>query len=122
MSSRPQNRWPACFGLFLLLPTLACQEAKQEPVAALSATPVRIELPFGRSAPLELQWKMLAPLGEEDGEPLVFVHLFDDEGEVRLTLDHPFPATWRAGEEVTDPLRIYHSALAPALPGAPGRN
>lgn len=116
MNSQPGIRYFASLGLLTLLPLFACSEAPQEPVASLTAVPAQLELPFGYSSPLELRWKMIETLGEGVGEPLVFVHLLDDEGAVRLTLDHPFPGAWQADGEAVGSLRMYHSALASALP------
>ena len=95
---------------------LACGSPPQEPVAEVSIDQEQLVLPYGHSRAFELRWKMLAPLEGINGDPLVFLHLLDDEGEVALTLDHPFPSSWQPGETVTDPLRFYHSFLAEALP------
>jgi len=97
-----------------------CAEEELPPVAAVSAQPAELTLEFGRVVPVTLEWRMTAPL-REGAEPMVFVHLLADDGEVLLTADHPFPGEWRVGETVTDELRLYHSALAPPLPAGEHR-
>jgi len=88
----------------------------QAPVAALRASTQTLVLPYPQRASLELSWRPLGPLGETAGSPMVFAHLVDREGRVRRTFDHPFPDTWTAGSEVTYPLHLDQSAVAPPLP------
>ncbi len=93
---------------------------RERPVAELTAQPRELRLDFPRYAVLDLTFRIT---GERSGEPgplpIVFVHLLDAAGTVVRTFDHPFPAPWRVGATVADPVTLYQSALAPAL--APGR-
>ncbi len=58
----------------------------------------------------------LSPLAVTSSELIVFVHLIDQEGNVQRTFDHSFPANWAEGNEVTYPLELHQSAIAPPLP------
>ncbi len=93
---------------------LACRQ--QAPVARLQVSPQALALPYPHSAFLELSWLPLAPLDVASSELLVFVHLIDQEGKVRRTFDHRFPETWAEGSEITYPLELHQSAIAPPLP------
>ena len=101
----------------LIMPwILACQQ--QAPVARLQISPQALTLPYPHSTSLELNWLPLSPLDVAASELFVFVHLIDPEGNVQRTFDHPFPETWAEGSEVTYPLDLHQSAIAPPL--APG--
>jgi hypothetical protein len=69
--------------------------------------------------PVRFTWSPGAPLGDDAGQPTVFVHLLDDEGKLARTFDHPFPQRWREGAPVSYDVKLYQSALAPPLrPGS----
>lgn len=93
-----------------------CERTPDRPVARLAATPAEVELGHPGSAPLELAWQPLAPLGEVDGELRVFVHLIDGEGEIARTFDHRYPFSWEVGRTQRHRLDLYQSALGPPLP------
>jgi hypothetical protein len=112
--------------LFLLLLVLAlgalgvlgCGE-DAPPVASLEVSPKSVRLPFPELHTIHLSWQPTAPLEGFTGSPTVFVHLLDDNGKVVRTFDHTFPDRWREGTTVGYDLKLYQSALAPAL--NPGR-
>jgi hypothetical protein len=87
-----------------------------EPVARVEAQPATISLPFPRSADLDLTWDLRADIETAGGQPTVFLHLLDEDGQVMRTFDHPFPHDWRTGAEVSYPLSVYQSMLGPPLP------
>lgn len=93
-----------------------CERTPDRPVARLAATPVEVALGHPGSAPLDLAWQPLAPLGEVDGELRVFVHLIDGEGEIARTFDHRYPFSWEVGRPQRHRLELYQSALGPSLP------
>ena len=111
----PMNRRIALAFLCLLTLLAGCGEESSEPVAKLSVKPEVVNLPWGSSTVLHMDWEILASLEGSEGNPLVFVHLIDDEGQVQLTFDHPFPGAWQAEETLDHTLRIYHSALGVAV-------
>lgn len=79
-----------------------------------------LALGYPEVARVTLRWQPLAALpADGSGPPLVFVHLIDEAGAVVRTFDHPYPAPWRPGARVEDPVELYQSALAPPMP--PGR-
>ena len=112
--------------LFLLLLVLAlgalgvlgCGE-DAPPVASLEVSPKSVRLPYPELHTIHLSWQPSAPLEGFTGTPTVFVHLLDDNGKVVRTFDHTFPDRWREGAAVGYDLKLYQSALAPAL--NPGR-
>lgn len=91
-----------------------CAE-QPDPVGRLSAGASEIELSYPGVTEVELNWEMTADLGEVDGEPLVFLHLFDANGDMVRTFDHSFPGAWKAGGSETYTVPLYQSALAPPL-------
>lgn len=93
-----------------------CERTPDRPAARLAATPVEVVLGHPGSAPLDLAWQPLAPLGEVDGELRVFVHLIDGDGEIARTFDHRYPFPWEVGRPQRHRLEIYQSALGPSLP------
>ena len=81
------------------------------------AAPGDLSLAYPEVVRVNLSWEPLTGLPEDGtGPPLVFVHLIDDAGAVVRTFDHPYPAPWRPGAEIEDPVDLYQSALAPPLP------
>lgn len=103
-----------CLALLGFMP--GCGKEAPVPVGSVALEPSSFELPYGHWADAELRWQMDAELEGLEGEPMVFVHLLGAEGEVKLTLDHPFPGNWTAGSVANDPLTFYHSSLGPRLP------
>jgi hypothetical protein len=86
-------------------------------VAQVAVEPHQVSLPFGQVRTVHLTWT--PSLALEGDTPTVFVHLLDGGRKVVRTFDHPFPQRWREGEPVSYDVRLYQSALAPALP--PGK-
>jgi hypothetical protein len=104
--------------LVFVLGALGCGE-DAPPVAALEVSPKSVRLPFPELHTIHLSWQPSAALEGFTGTPTVFVHLLDDNGKVVRTFDHTFPDRWREGAAVGYDLKLYQSALAPAL--NPGR-
>jgi hypothetical protein len=103
--------------LLLLSAVLASGCGGEDPaVASVEVSPSTVRLAYPTVQPIRLAW---APSAALEAEPLVFVHLLDEEGAVLRTFDHPFPRRWRPGEPVEYEVKLYQSALAPPLP--PGR-
>jgi len=100
------------------LGVLGCGE-DAPPVAALEVSPKSVRLPYPELQTIHLSWQPSAPLEGFTGTPTVFVHLLDDNGKVVRTFDHTFPDRWREGTTVGYDLKLYQSAVAPAL--NPGR-
>ena len=94
---------------------MGCEGAPPEPVGSLVAEPAALHLAHGEARDVVLRFEPSAELGA-NAEPMVFVHLVDGEGQVVLTADHALPADWRPGEPIDDRVRLFHSALGPALP------
>jgi len=93
-----------------------CGEGDGEPVARLAAEPMRLELPYGSYAELDLDWRVSAE-PEEAAEPLrVFLHLLDADGDLARTFDHDVSGAWSAGREWRYTTRLYQSLLSPPLP------
>lgn len=135
MRSRPTTVWSAAatrlaralstlpilpiLGAAALLPVaglLACGGSEGPPVARVRVEPRELTLAHGTYVEVLFQWQLTRELGDVSGEPLVFVHLLDDQGRLTRTFDHPLPGEWRVGEERTDMARVYQSVLAPPLP------
>ncbi|HKI05079.1 MAG TPA: hypothetical protein VKK31_24075 [Thermoanaerobaculia bacterium] len=87
---------------------------KQTPVAGVEVEPRLVRLPFSQVRTARLTWTPTVAL--EGDAPTVFVHLLDGQRKVVRTFDHPFPQRWREGVPVSYDLKLYQSALAPALP------
>ncbi|MFP3939184.1 MAG: hypothetical protein ACLF0P_02660 [Thermoanaerobaculia bacterium] len=108
---------------------MGCAEEPEEPVARLRVPRAEVLLPYAASARLETAWRPLTPLGSGPArpagpvEPVVFVHLLDDDGRILRTFDHPFPGPWTpldpGDPPVLDAVELWQSALGPPLP--PGR-
>lgn len=110
------HRIPSFVCLALLSLLFACGEEAPPPVGSVVLEPSSFDLPHGHWAGAVLRWQMRAQLEGLEGDPMVFVHLLDGEGNVRLTLDHALPGGWAAGSTIEDPLTFYHSSLGPRLP------
>lgn len=103
--------------LLLLSAALAAGCGGEDPaVGTVEVSPSTVRLAHPTVQPIRLAW---APSAALEAEPLVFVHLLDEQGAVLRTFDHPFPRRWRPGEPVEYEVKLYQSALAPPLP--PGR-
>lgn len=96
-----------------------CGGEEAEPVARLVAEPMELTVAYGTYAGLELTWRPTAELEGASGEPRVFLHLLDEDGELARTFDHDLPGTWSVGDERSYRVPVYQSLLAPPLP--PGR-
>lgn len=110
------SRALAAAGVLAAVVLAGCERTPDRPVARLAATPVEVTLGHPASAPLDLAWQPLAPLGEVDGELRVFVHLLDGDGEIARTFDHRYPFPWEVGRPQRHRLELYQSALGPPLP------
>jgi hypothetical protein len=93
---------------------VACKRGG-EPVARLTVAKRQLELQHGIAAALELRWEPSKAL-PQGVAPVVFVHLLDAQGNVVRTFDHSLAGSWRPGEPIEDRVRLYHSAIGPALP------
>ena len=93
----------------------ACGTA-EPPVGELEVRLPQTELPYPWAVPLGLTWRPTAPLSGIVGQPLVFVHLLEQPGDVVRTFDHPLPKGWQPGDTIEYELELYQSALGPALP------
>jgi hypothetical protein len=99
---------------------LACGPGTpEEPVARVRVESAEVSLPYPQEATLETVWRPEAPLPVAGSELRIFVHLLDREGAILRTFDHAFPGPWTRGRAVRDSVKLWQSALAPALP--PGR-
>jgi hypothetical protein len=87
---------------------------KQTPVAGVEVEPRLVRLPPSQARTVRLTWTPTVAL--EGDSPTVFVHLLDGQRKVVRTFDHPFPQRWRESVPVSYDLKLYQSALAPALP------
>lgn len=102
----------------LLLPcllALAACPGGREPVARLVAVERQLDLPHGRMVPFQLRWEAARAL-PAGVRPVAFVHLLDAQGNVVRTFDHGLVGRWAPGERLVDRVRLYHSAIGPALP------
>lgn len=93
-----------------------CGGEEAEPVARLVAEPMELTLAYGSYSGLTLAWSPLAELEGASGEPRVFLHLLDEDGNLARTFDHDIPGGWRVGEERSYRVPVYQSLLAPPLP------
>lgn len=85
------------------------------PVAEVELAASDWLLPHRSFLPVELSWRLNRPLDGVEGEPLVFVHLLDGDGNVVRTFDHPWPGSWRPGTRHDYAVNLYQSALAQPL-------
>lgn len=106
--------------LALPLCLLACGgEDNAPPVAQVEISPKQTKLGFPEMQAFQVTWNPSAELEGLSSEPMVFVHLIDENREVVRTFDQPLPQQWRAGTPITDEIKIYQSQLAPPL--SPGK-
>jgi len=101
--------------LGILLVSFGGCEKSSEPVASVRIEPSQVQLPYPGFAKVELTWDLAAPLDEVSGDPLVFVHLLDGEGNVERTFDHDLPFDWQAGTSQSYEITLFQSALGPPL-------
>jgi len=101
--------------LGILLVSFGGCEKASEPVASVRIEPSRVQLPYPGFAKVELTWDVAAPLNEVSGDPLVFVHLLDGEGNVERTFDHDLPFDWQAGTAQSYEITLFQSALGPPM-------
>jgi len=92
-------------------------------VARLRVEPGLLAVPFPGYRELRIDLlptsELVGAEGKEVGEPILFVHLLGEPGEVLRTFDQPLPSRWQLGKRQRYPLRIFQSAMARPLP--PGR-
>ncbi len=100
-----------CFGI-------SCSGPDEAPVAELRVDPGLLSVPYPGYRELRLD---LLPTAALEGveEPILFVHLLGEPGDVLRTFDQPLPSRWRLGERQRFAVRIFQSAMARPLP--PGR-
>ena len=101
--------------LGILLVSLGSCAKAPDPVASVSIEPAQVQLPYPGFAKIDLDWELTAPLDAVAGDPLVFVHLLDADGNVERTFDHALPFAWEPGKSQSYELILYQSALAPPL-------
>ena len=99
-----------------LISLWGCEKAP-EAVASVQIEPSQVQLPYPGFAKIELDWTLTAPLDVISGDPLVFVHLLDGEGNVERTFDHVLPFDWQAGTSQSYEIALFQSALGPPLDG-----
>lgn len=104
--------------LALLLPlgVGGCGEGDGLPVARVEVTPAQLTLPYGGFRDVRVDLAMTSALEGSTGQPLLFVHLLDEEGSLVRTFDRPIPGGWSAGDERGLSVRVYQSVFAPPLP------
>ena len=91
-----------------------CAE-RPEPVGRLGVSTSEIQLGYPQVAEIELSWEMSRALEGLSGQPRVFLHLIDSNGDMIRTFDHELPGPWKIGASQRYSVPIYQSALAPAL-------
>ena len=101
--------------LGILLVSFGGCDRAPEPVASVRIEPSQAQLPYPGFAKVELQWDLAAPLEEISGDPLVFVHLLDPEGNVERTFDHDLPFDWQTGTSQSYEITLFQSALGPPM-------
>lgn len=114
-SSAARRLAPFALLLGAALAFVGCSKP-EEPVARVEVQPETTSLPFPRSADLELTWDLRSDIDTTGAGPTVFIHLLSADGQILRTFDHPFPQGWHEGGEVSYPLPLYQSMLAPPLP------
>jgi hypothetical protein len=102
--------------LCLLAAVSGCHKEAPVPVGRVEVSPKSLRLGLGEIKPISLKWIPSAPLSGLKGDPMVFVHLVDDAGEVLRTFDHPLPKPWTPGTPIADDFKIYQSGIAEPLP------
>jgi hypothetical protein len=90
--------------------------AKETSVGHLEVQPQSLKLGYPELRELHLSWEPATALDPEAGQPTVFIHLLDRHGKIVRTYDHPFRQAWQEGTPVMSGVKIFQSALAPALP------
>ena len=98
----------------LPLAVLAACSSPPTPVGVLSAEPTTFSLPHAGWERVRLDWTMMEPLPDLEGELRVSLHLIAG-GELLRTFDHAFPGDWVPGEERAYEVAVFQSALAPPL-------
>ena len=81
-------------------------EPPPPPVASVEVELSQAQLPFPEWRRLSLRWSPQSSLGAAEN-PLVFLQLLNEEGELERTFDHPFPEEWTVGSEVQYEVEIY---------------
>lgn len=101
--------------LMLVVVALAACAPADPPVADFSITPQSIELSYPHFVSVQLAWTIKGTLEGAAGDPRVFLHLIDQDGDVVRTFDHDFPRPFKPGAEVVYSIPLSESALVPAL-------
>ena len=99
--------------LATLLASVACAPTR-DPVASVSVSPTSLTLRYSEVRLVDFEFEILQPW-REGPLPRVFVHLYDEPGNVLRTFDHPFPGDWVPGRRVRRELKLHQSALGPPL-------
>lgn len=105
---------PCAIIVLVLAAALASCRPPSDPVAIVLVAPTSLTLRYSEVRMVDLEFRILAAL-DEGYSPRVFVHLYDEPGNVLRTFDLPFPSEWKVGSRVHHRLRIHQSALGPPL-------
>jgi hypothetical protein len=84
-------------------------------VAELRVEPRQLSLPYPAYRELEIALEPRAELGP-GAEPILFLHMIEEPGDVLRTFDHPLPESWSPGRPIRYTVRLYQSAMARPLP------
>ena len=101
--------------LCLPLALLACAR-EPRPVLRLSSAPAQLSLEQPGSAELVVDWSVLDPSALDGKEARLFLHLVSPDGRLARTFDAPLTAALTSGELRRRTVRLWQSALDPALP------
>lgn len=112
----PANALVALVALLALAVPLAGCGSEEPAVAEVRVEPAEMELPYPQRTQAEVTWEPQRALDPAGDEPLVFVHLVNEDGYLLRTFDHPYPVTWRPGTTHAYPVDLYQSLLGPPLP------
>jgi hypothetical protein len=92
-----------------------CAGGGDLPVAELSVEPQRFSLPYPAYREMQIVLEPNSAL-DPGADPILFIHLIGEPGEVLRTFDHPLPEPWSAGQPMRYTVRLYQSAMARPLP------
>lgn len=104
----------------LVLAICACTLAScgghgEPPVAELRVEPQQFNLPYPAYRELQISLEPKLEIGP-GVDPILFIHLVAEPGEVLRTFDHPLPEPFLPGQPMLYTVRLYQSAMARPLP------
>ena len=99
--------------LSLVLLAQSCR--RDVPVASVTSEPARFQLQHGRCAPVRLEWTILRRLDGVEGQPKVFIHLYQGR-KIARAFDHDANWEWTAGRRWIEEVEICQSSFEPPLP------